>query len=203
MKHGIFALTLLFAPAAVAAETGPVEVVRETTDKLFSLIEEKRGHYEQHPEELECLVREILLPKLDQLYAGRLVLGRHARGEPPEKIEEFAQALSGMLIERYAEQLLQFKERDQMQVLPLSGDASEKQTRVQTRVKLLSGQSVPVDYVMHRTDEGWQVFDVVVEGVSYVVTFRTQLNEEIQRYGFDRVLDRIRKGEIKIEDDDR
>lgn len=198
MRQVLLALLMLGATSPALAAAGPVEVVQDTTDRLYSVIEGNRAKYEANPGELQECVRDILLPKLDELFAGRLVLGRHARGLAPKKVEAFAQSLSNLLIEKYAEQLLEFKSRDQMEVLPLSGEADERKTRVQTRVKLTTGQSVPVDYVMHKTDEGWQVFDVVVEGVSYVVTFRTQFNEEISRHGFDKVMERIRQGKIEV-----
>lgn len=202
MRKLFLSIVLLAAAWPAFGSTGPVEVVRETTDCLYGLIQDNRAEYQANPEKLEQAVSEILLPMLDQDYAGRLVLGRHARGREEAKVEEFATALSSLLIERYAEQLLEFKSRDQMEILPLKGEVDEEQTRVQTRVKLLSGQSVPVDYIMHKTEAGWQVFDVVVEGVSYVVTFRTQFNEEIRQYGFEKVLERIRTGEIEIADND-
>lgn len=202
MKKLLIAIMMLGAATPVLGADGPVETVKQATDRLFSLIQDNRAEYEANPGKLDEAVREILLPLLDQEYSGRLVLGQHSRGLEDEKVTEFAEALSSLLIERYAEQLLEFKEREQMEILPLSGEPDEKKTRVQTRVKLLSGQSVPVDYIMRRTDCGWQVFDVVVEGVSYVVTFRTQFNEEIREHGFQNVLERIRKGEIEVAVDD-
>lgn len=202
MKRLLIAIMMLAAVTPALGADGPVETVRQATDRLFSLIQENRAEYEANPGNLEKAVREILVPMLDQEYSGRLVLGQHSRGLEDQKVTEFAEALSSLLIERYAEQLLEFKEREQMEILPLSGEPDEKKTRIQTRVKLQSGQSVPVDYIMRRTDCGWQVFDVVVEGVSYVVTFRTQFNEEIREHGFDNVLERIRKGEIEVAVDD-
>lgn len=202
MKRLLIAIMMLGTAAPVLGADGPVETVKQATDRLFSLIQDNRADYEANPGKLDEAVREILLPLLDQEYSGRLVLGQHSRGLEDEKVTEFAEALSSLLIERYAEQLLEFKEREQMEILPLSGEPDEKKTRVQTRVKLVSGQSVPVDYIMRRTDCGWQVFDVVVEGVSYVVTFRTQFNEEIREHGFENVLERIRKGEIEVAVDD-
>lgn len=198
MKKLLLAMLMLGAVSPVFAEEGPVEVIRDTTDRLYSLIQENRDEYRANPEEIQEAVRGILVPLLDQEYSGRLVLGRHSRGLEEEQVSEFAQALSDLLIERYAEQLLEFKDREQMEIRPLAGDADDKKTRVQTRVKLESGQSVPVDYIMRRTDCGWQVFDVVVEGVSYVVTFRTQFNEEIRQDGFEKVMQRLREGEIEI-----
>lgn len=198
MRKLILALFMLGAFGAAQAGKGPGEVIKHTTETLFNKIEENRAEYQENPEALELAVREVLVPRLDQLFAGRLVLGRHSRGLEPEKVQEFAEALSSLLIEKYAEQLLEFKSRDQLEILPLQGELDEDKTRVQTRVKLDSGQSVPVDYIMHKTDAGWQVFDVVVEGVSYVVTFRTQFNEEIQQDGFETVLERVRSGQIEI-----
>lgn len=198
MRKLLLAILMMGVAGPAFSEEGPVEVVRDTTDRLFSLIQENRAEYQANPEGLQEAVREILVPLLDQEYSGRLVLGPHSRGLDDEKVSEFAQALSDLLIERYAEQLLEFKDRQQMEIRPLSGEPDEKKTRVQTRVKLTTGQSVPVDYIMRRNECGWQVFDVVVEGVSYVVTFRTQFNEEIRQDGFDKVLQRLRRGEIEI-----
>lgn len=202
MKKLLMTLLMLGIASPAVACDEPVEVVRNTTDRLFSLIEENREQYKADPEALEEAVREILVPRLDREYSGRLVLGRHSRGLEPEQVTEFAEALSGLLIERYAEQLLEFKNRDQMEIRPLSGEADEDKTRIQTRVKLTTGQSVPVDYIMRCTDNGWQVFDVVVEGVSYVVTFRSQFNEELNENGFDEVLNRLKQGEINVELED-
>lgn len=202
MKKLLMTILMLGIASPAVACDEPVEVVRNTTDRLFSLIEENREQYKADPEALEEAVREILVPRLDREYSGRLVLGRHSRGLEPEQVTEFAEALSGLLIERYAEQLLEFKNRDQMEIRPLSGEADEDKTRIQTRVKLTTGQSVPVDYIMRCTDNGWQVFDVVVEGVSYVVTFRSQFNEELNENGFDEVLNRLKQGEINVELED-
>lgn len=196
-KWYLAVLVVLSAP--VLAATSAVQVVESTTDRLYTQINENRAQYEKHPEELACLVREILLPKLDVTYSGRLVLGPHARDLTDKQIEEFSNALSAMLIDRYASQLIEFNTREQVEVLPVSSEATEEQTRVQTRINLETGQSVPVDYVMHRTEEGWQVFDVVVEGISYVVTFRGQINDALSRYSFEEVLERIERGELAAE----
>lgn len=202
MRKLLLTILMMGIGSPVVAGDGPVDVVRDTTDRLFSLIEENREQYEANPEGLEEAVREILVPKLDREYSGRLVLGRHSRGLESGQVTEFAEALSDLLIERYAEQLLEFKDREQLEIRPLSGEPDEKKTRIQTRVKLTTGQSVPVDYIMRKTDSGWQVFDVVVEGVSYVVTFRTQFNEELRENGFEDVMKRLREGEIEVELDD-
>lgn len=185
------------------AERGPVQIVRETTDRLFELADENREQYQNSIEALEDDIREILLAEVDTLYSGRLVLGRSARGMEREKVEEFADALSELLIRRYARGLLDFRTRDQVEIRPLKGDNTERMTRVETRVTLTNGEVAPVDYVFRKTDGGWKIFDVIVEGISYVTTFRNQIGEQIRQEGFDTTLQKLRKGEVEVDIDDQ
>ncbi len=184
---------------AIANSSDPVEVVRETTTSLFALVEENRTEFEQNPELLQNALKQELLPRLDTLYSGRLVLGRHGRGLDPAQTEAFARALSDLLMKNYATGLLEFRSRDQIEILPLAGDNSDRATRVRTRINLDSGEQAPVDYVLRLNDGEWRVFDVIIEGISYVATFRSQIGEEIRRNGFERMLSRLEAGEIELD----
>jgi phospholipid transport system substrate-binding protein len=59
---------------------------------------------------------------------------------------------------------------------------------------------VPVDYVLHQTDDGWKAFDVVIEGISYVRNYRTDLGAEISQKGLDQVIARLERDGLKIKD---
>lgn len=194
-------MLLLSAAAFAQKERGAVEVVRETTNELFTLVDNNRQKYENDVQALRDDIRPILLDEVDTLYSGRLVLGRSARGMDSGKVKEFADALSDLLIRRYADGLLDFRTRDQVDILPLSGENSERMTRVKTRVTLENGEQAPVDYVFRKTDDGWKIFDVIVEGISYVTTFRNQIGEAIRQEGFDTTLAKLKRGELQIETD--
>jgi len=56
---------------------------------------------------------------------------------------------------------------------------------VKTVVNQPGGQPIPIDYGMERTDKGWKVYDVVVDGVSLVTTYRGSFNDQIQKSGVD------------------
>ncbi|MDT8410208.1 MAG: ABC transporter substrate-binding protein [Wenzhouxiangellaceae bacterium] len=187
-------------PVAQAQSAGdPVEIVRTTTSRLFEIVNANRDEYQQNRAKLQHEIRDVLLPLIDEIYSARLILGRSGRGIEQEKIAEFADALSDLLIGQYAEGLLQFQSRDQVEVLPLTGENTERMTRVKTRITMDNGQIAPVDYVFRKTDDGWQIFDVIVEGISYVATFRNQVGEQIRQQGFDETLAKLQKGEIDVE----
>lgn len=191
---------MVLAAGALAAEQ-PAAIVRETSGRLFTLIDDNRAAYEAEPRQLQEEVRRHLLPHVDTLYSARLVLGKHGRGLSADQVEAFADALSELLVRRYADGLLEFKSRDQVSILPDQGGNSERMTRVRTKVRLGSGSEAAVDYVFRKKDDRWQVFDVIVEGISYVATFRSQIGEEIRRNGFERVLSRLEAGELQLETD--
>jgi len=195
------AMLLLSGVALAQQDRGPVEIVRETTNELFSLVDNNRDKYENDVQSLRDDIRPILLDEVDTLYSGRLVLGRSARGMDSGKVEEFADALSDLLIRRYADGLLDFRTRDQVDIMPLAGENTERMTRVKTRVTLDNGEQAPVDYVFRKTDDGWKIFDVIVEGISYVTTFRNQIGEAIRQEGFDTTLDKLKRGELQIDAD--
>ncbi|HKL50249.1 MAG TPA: ABC transporter substrate-binding protein [Wenzhouxiangellaceae bacterium] len=195
------AMLLLSGAALAQQDRGPVEIVRETTNELFSLVDNNRDKYENDVQSLRDDIRPILLDEVDTLYSGRLVLGRSARGMDSGKVEEFADALSDLLIRRYADGLLDFRTRDQVDIMPLAGENTERMTRVKTRVTLDNGEQAPVDYVFRKTDDGWKIFDVIVEGISYVTTFRNQIGEAIRQEGFDTTLDKLKRGELQIDAD--
>jgi phospholipid transport system substrate-binding protein len=108
--------------------------------------------------------------------------------------------MSGVLINRYADGLLEFRSDEQLEVLPMKGSNNEKLTRVRTRIKLENGGKAPVDYAFHMTEEGWKAFDVTVEGISYVITFRNQIAPRVEKEGIEKVTADIAAGNLKIDD---
>lgn len=176
----------------------PVSLVENITGKIFADVTENLEEYTENPEALKDLVRRDLMPLLDINYSARLILGRAGRGLEKEKIEEFATSMSNLLIDRYAQGLLQFSSKIKLHVLPQRGELNEKLTRVKTRVTLPDGGEAPVDYAFRKTPDGWKAFDVVVEGISYVTTYRNQIMPEVQANGIDSVINRLNSGQLQL-----
>jgi phospholipid transport system substrate-binding protein len=196
------AMALLLAPvlawSAGKSLDDPSPLIEKAANSIFDKINARRDEIRDDQTIAENIVRTDMLPLLDQTYSARLILGREARSASPEQLEAFASAMNNQLIRRYALGLLEFKSREQIEVLDLRGDANPKATRVKTRFKLSSGGQAQVDYVFRMTEAGWKVFDVVVEGISYVVSFQAQIRPEVQAKGLDSVIDRLSSGELDL-----
>ncbi|MDH3902421.1 MAG: ABC transporter substrate-binding protein [Xanthomonadales bacterium] len=201
LKVLLILVFVLFFSNGLFAQTqadDPVSLVERITGQIFTDVTENLDEYTANPEALEDLVRNDLMPLLDINYSARLILGRAGRGLPKEKIDEFATCMTNLLINRYSKSLLHFSSKIKLQVLPQRGDLNPKLTRVRTRISLPEGGEAPVDYAFHKTPEGWKAFDVVVEGISYVTTYRNQIMPEVQANGIDSVIERLSTGQMQL-----
>ena len=184
--------------AAVDKNADPVTLVESITGQIFADVTENLETYSADPKLLDDLVRRDLMPLLDVDYSARLILGRAGRGLDKAKIDEFANCMSNLLISRYAKGLLTFSSKIKLQVLPQRGELDEKLTKVRTRVTLPEGGEAPVDYAFRKTADGWKAFDVIVEGISYVTTYRNQIMPEVQANGIDSVIERLNTGQLQL-----
>jgi phospholipid transport system substrate-binding protein len=196
--------SLLLGTSAVAANVAdqrdPQAIIEETAAQILQTLDSRRDEFTADPQLLRDVVREDLLPLLDVDYSARLILGRAGRAASPEQLSRFSEAMSNVLINRYADGLLEYRSNQQLEILPMKGNDTDKLTRVRSRIKLESGSSIPVDWSFRKTAEGWKAFDVTVEGISYVITFRNQISPQVEEEGIDKVTADILAGNIKVDD---
>ena len=194
--------SLLAAATAVPAytldERDPLTIIEQTTSQILETLNSRRDEFTADPELLRAVVRADLLPLIDLDYSARLILGKAGRGVSAEQLNAFSEAMSNVLINRYADGLLEFRSDEQVEVLPMKGKNTEKLTRVRTRIKLENGGFAPVDYSFRKTEQGWKAFDVMVEGISYVITFRNQISPRVQTEGIEAVTADIVAGNLKV-----
>jgi len=188
------------AQAYPADGRDPFTIIEETTTQILQTLDGRREEFTADPQLLRDVVREDLLPLIDLNYSARLILGKAGREVSQEQLEEFSDAMSSVLINRYADGLIEFRSDEQVEVLPMKGNNTEKLTRVRTRIKLENGSYAPVDYSFRKTEQGWKAFDVTVEGISYVITFRNQIAPRVEAEGIDKVTRDIVAGNIKIDE---
>jgi phospholipid transport system substrate-binding protein len=177
-------------PAPAAASLAPDALVADSAKRMLTELDANRAMYSKDPAKLDSLVANVLLPYFDSDYAARLVLGQTWRTATPEQRKAFVDAFYHSLLRNYGTALLSFT-ADKFKILPFRGDPADTQATVRTEVKKDSGEVVPVNFTLHKTPDGWKAWDVVIEGISYVKSFRTDFAAEIQQKGLDEVIHRL------------
>ena len=188
--HHLCAAIILAVIAVPAYANTPTEVIQESMDLLDQKLAGNKEALTADREQLYTLIDSILLPRFDRKYAAQLVLGKYWRRADAQQRERFIAAFYRSLLQRYADGVLEF-DQSRIELLPFNGDLAEKRTKVKTLVTLDDGTKVPVDYALVNRDGTWLVFDVRIEGISYVQNFRAELNSEIQAKSLDAVIERL------------
>src|SRR5207244_12723613 len=94
----------------------------------------------------------------------------------------------------YGSALVEFT-AERLKIYPNKADPDAKLVTVRTEVKRANGDRVAVNYYLRRTPQGWKAWDVVIDGISYVNSYRTDFGEQIEAQGIDAVIKRLEAGE--------
>jgi len=181
---------VLLLAAAFAQASAPDEFVSEAIRELAEKLDGRKSELAADPETMYALIDEILLPRFDRRLAAQQVLAKHWSSASDEQRDRFINAFYNTLVRRYADGILDF-EHDRIQVLPFRGDMAKRTVIVKTRVDLEDGSNVSVNYTLVGHDNGWRMFDVTIEGVSYVRNFRAEFDAEIREIGLEQVIVRL------------
>jgi phospholipid transport system substrate-binding protein len=195
----VLTLVLLSAAAfsngavALAAEADePSQIIQNAANEMLRELDAHRADYRKDPSRVSALVDRVLLPHFDSQYAAQQVLAKYWRTASPEQRDRFIKAFYQSLLRNYGTALLEFT-ADRMTILPFAGDLASGRAVIRTQVKRDNGTQVPVNYSVHKTDKGWMAYDVSIEGISYIKSYRTDFGAEIDQKGLDEVIDRLEK----------
>jgi phospholipid transport system substrate-binding protein len=200
VRNLILTTVLALASLSAAAQQAPDEFVREAAKLLDEAVSERKEELAADRQALYKVIDEILLPRFDQRYAAQLVLGRHWRTASEDQRTQFIEAFYRSLLRQYSDGLLEF-DLGQLEFRPYRGDPTKDRTVVRTVVTLDDGTEAPVDYGLIQRDSGWKVFDVTIEGISYVRNFRAEFNSEIQATSLEAVIKRLQREASQGTDD--
>jgi len=191
MRRYLLTLALLaFSTASATAEDSPNDVIESSVVLLAEQLNGRKDELSANRKELYEIIDGILMPRFDRRFAAQVVLAKHWRTADEEQQARFIEAFYRALLRKYADGILEF-DPDMITVLPYRGDATKKRTRVRSTVALDDGSKVAVDYELVKRKAGWLVFNVVIEGVSYVRNFRAELDSEIRASSLDAVIQRL------------
>jgi phospholipid transport system substrate-binding protein len=190
MAGAAYAADTPAVPTAAPSTLGPQELVENSAKRMLQELDANRAMYTNDPAKVDALVANVLLPNFDTEYSARLVLGQNWRSATPDQRKRFVDAFYHSLLRNYGAALVDFT-ADRFVILPYKGDPSDTMATVRTEVKKSSGEKVPVNFSLRKTDGVWKAWDVVIEGISYVKSFRTDFGAEIQQKGLDEVINRM------------
>ena len=177
------------APTQVDA-SGPSQLIESSANIILSGIDKRRAEFRKDPTGLYQLVEQTLLPNFDTPYAAQLVLGQHWRNATPEQRKRFVDAFYQSLLYTYGDAMVDFT-ADRLKVLPTKVAPTDERATVRTEIKRSNGTKVGVNYSLRKVNGVWKAWDVVIDGISYVKSYREDYGSEVQQKGLDAVITRL------------
>ena len=195
----LLAALVLLPGVAAAQEASASKVVLENSQRILSALESRRDEFKADRGKLESFVDGEFNATFDRDYAARQVLGRHARGAAADDVKLFADALADSLMRRYGSSLLDFNTRLKVRIKSETVLPRGLGVKVASELLRKGGEPIPVDYFMRKSGDSWKVFDVMVEGVSFVQTFRRQFDNELSRKSIKQVAAELAAGKVSVD----
>jgi phospholipid transport system substrate-binding protein len=193
MSAALLALLPVAGMAAAPAidNSSPQKLIETSSRVLLADLDANRAAYRKDITGLYKVIDKEFLPHVDVDYAAQQVLGKHWRTATADQRKRFVDAFYKSLLTTYGDALVDFT-GDRMKVLPFQGDATQPRVSVRTEIKRSNGATVAVAYGLRKLDgSAWKVWDVVIEGISYVKSFREDFGLEIEQKGLDALLKRL------------
>jgi phospholipid transport system substrate-binding protein len=185
-------LMVLALPARAQQDLGPEELVRKVTQDVLDAIRSDKQLAAGDKQKALKLAEEKVLPLIDFEEATRLAVGRAWAQVTPEQRMKLVEEFRRMLVRTYSNAISAY-EGQTMQVLPARMKPGDTEVTVHNRYIRAGGKPLPVDYQMHKTAEGWKIYDITVEGVSLVLTYRSEFDAIVKQEGIDGLIKRLKE----------
>ncbi|MGD9033822.1 MAG: ABC transporter substrate-binding protein [Desulfobacteraceae bacterium] len=180
---------LIFTLTIPARANGPMERIKETTDKIIDILSDPDLKGPDKAEEKRRRLRQVVDERFDWEEFARRAMGKHWRKRTDEEKREFI-PLFGKLVERtYMDKVEDYSGE---RVVYVSERTKAKYGLVKAKVVTNDRREIDVDYRLKNKRSDWYVYDVVVVGVSLVKSYRVQFNEIIMQSSYEELLKRLK-----------
>jgi phospholipid transport system substrate-binding protein len=170
---------------AHAAVVAPDALIRNTVDEVIGIIKQDKDIQAGDPKKINALVDAKVLPHFDFTRMTQLAVGKYWRTATPEQKQALAGEFRDMLVRTYTKVFTVYRDQS-VEMKPFRMAPDDTEVTVKTVIiKPGSQQPIPVDYEMKIAADGWKVFDISIEGVSMVMSYRGTFASQIQQSGID------------------
>ena len=185
-------LLLAVSPASMPS---PTEVVQAAVEQVVRVVQDADLAVPAAAEQRRLEIRRVAENLFDFPEMARRSLARHWTDRTSQQREEFIRLFTAILERSYFGKIENFSgERIVYTAEMVDGDFAT------VRSKIIAGRKgeVPVEYRLHLVGSRWAVYDVLIEGVSFVSTYRAQFNRIIQTSSYDDLIQKMRAKELEL-----
>jgi phospholipid transport system substrate-binding protein len=182
-------MLLIFPRLTWAAASSPMEVIQSGTDKVLTILHRSKTDQAPPLRQKEGQILDVVSDYFNFDEMAKRSLGYPWNQQPPEKRQEFAELFKKLLFNTYVDRMEHYHNEE---IFYDSQKVDDDLAVVKTHF-LYQNENIQIDYRLHKEGGQWKVYDVVVEGISYVDNYRSQIASILANQSFDSLLRMLRQ----------
>lgn len=202
MKRSLmFLATTVFLtyPALTPAEPmGPKDVVVRAVSGVIKVLK-ARKHPDALTQEERDAIRLAVQDYFDFDEMAKRSVGKPWRNMPEEKRQEFVEIFRELLERSYGNRLAAYHNQEVEY-----GEVYTRGNRAVVDTEVIDGEKrIPVRYTLHLEDGDWRIYDIKIEGISLVSTFRTDFRQTLEKEGVNGLIAELKRRVEKLRKEDK
>ena len=170
----------------------PIELIGSVTESVIEALTARQAYINEHPEYAYELIDELVSPHIDFDSVSRVVLGKYGKGLAAEEIARFEDALRSTLLRAYVSVI---GDPRGLRIEHVSSKISPNTDRCSIRYKFYreaGDDSMLVDYRVRLKKGDWMLYDMAIDGVSFLSTYRGSVADALRRSGIESLVERLK-----------
>jgi phospholipid transport system substrate-binding protein len=176
--------------AHTAAAVAPKDAIQSTIDAVLAVLKDKNLAAPAKKAERRGTIRSIIRDRFDFEEMAKRSLARHWKKRTEEERKEFVSVFSDLLEDSYIGKIESYTDEK----ITYDKGAMKKGGKygvVNTTI-VTSDVDIPIDYKVKLKENKWWVYDVVIEGVSFISTYRSQYNKIIMKESYAKLIQKMK-----------
>lgn len=175
-------MSLFLYPVTTQASGDPIQMLQSVADQMIASLKRNKTTLHENPSLVYSLATRIIVPHADLDEMSRRVLPPQTwNNATPGQRQQFKQEFTTLLVRTYASALAQYKD-ETVKFYPVrGGSAGRSSVQVNSEIIRTDGPSISVVYSLVSRGGSWRLYDMTVEGVSMLQSFRSQFSDQLSR----------------------
>ncbi|NOQ69510.1 MAG: ABC transporter substrate-binding protein [Gammaproteobacteria bacterium] len=187
--------SVLFKPVIAESSTeamepaieSPVILLERTSAQVIKILRDDHELLKSEPERIYKIIDDYILPHLDEVTMAKLALGKNWKKATKQQKRTFVDEFKNLLVRTYSKSLIEYKDNE-IKYFPIKLADDTYKTLVKAEITQVGGPPIPMAYRMRLKNNAWKVYDIKIDGISLVTSYRGTFTQEIRKSGIEGLL---------------
>ena len=201
----VLVASVLFKPVIAEPSTeamepaveSPVILLERTSAQVIKILRDDHELLKNEPERIYKIIDDYILPHLDEVTMAKLALGKNWKKATKQQKRAFVDEFKNLLVRTYSKSLIEYKDNE-IRYFPVKLAPGTYKTSIRAEITQPGGPPIPMAYRMRLKNNAWKVYDIKIDGISLVTSYRGTFTQEIRKSGMEGLLKYLRDKNSKL-----